>query len=558
MAELGLVCGPADPLPEAAQSYRLIERLGSGGQADVYKAVRLSGGVSSAPVSVKVFRPEKQRTLEAQFRSWDKGDAVLMDLLSRGVPGICRRIDAFYGPPPHRPGAARAEHLVPYQVLEYLPGNDLRELLPRKDRPRIDAVAVLHVIAKVLDAMHRPHSNEIHPAVHLDIKPSNVIVSPSGEAKVIDFTGARYAAPSHITTIAYTPEAAGPEARGGRVGPSYDVHGFGAVAFFLVTGIQPRGDTTQTTSATTPGEAVLRRHPVLDADPRLRAHLLAPLADAPRDRPPTVALPDWIDELASIMQASRAPGLGVDWKSSRVVSAATATRKVPVQAHGLGEPDTIAHHKPPADPTTVASASPTSADLPQTRKVAKAASGAGQPARPGSGTVTATASVSPAAPTSGAGLYGRGVAQPVRPQRAAPQSDTAHTPRPPEAPAEPPRPWGGTDGKFNTLMSGSELSVVGALFAFVCWGIWAIANWRDSGIGIHIFTFVLVLVVAAGVFAMARLLGTLVIVRLLKRTRRTARLSHLATGIFLVLAGIDFLKGVAFLVDFWAWLGEWF
>ncbi|HZE41915.1 MAG TPA: hypothetical protein VE172_24210, partial [Stackebrandtia sp.] len=285
MAEkLDLVCGPADPLPESTQSFRLVERLGSGGQADVYKAVRQSGGVSSAPVTVKVFRPSADREIAAQFRSWDKGDAVLMDLGGRGINGICRRIDAFYGPPPHRPGTQPGPNPVPYQVLEYLPGLDLRQLLPDRQRLPIDAVAVLRVLAGVLNAMHRPNSPEIHPSLHMDIKPSNVIILPSGEARVIDFTGARYSSPSHLTTISFTPENAGPEARGGRVGASYDVHGFGSVAFFLVTGVQPRSDSPQGHSSDASGWSQLRRHPTVDADARLREHLLAPLSDEPRDR----------------------------------------------------------------------------------------------------------------------------------------------------------------------------------------------------------------------------------------------------------------------------------
>ena len=55
-ALLDLACGPAGPLPETYQRYRLVAHLGSGGQADVYRAVRLCGGVTSAPLTVKVFR----------------------------------------------------------------------------------------------------------------------------------------------------------------------------------------------------------------------------------------------------------------------------------------------------------------------------------------------------------------------------------------------------------------------------------------------------------------------------------------------------------------------
>ena len=96
-ALLDLVCGPASPLPETYQRYRLVAHLGSGGQADVYRAVRLCGGVTSAPLTVKVFRVDPQRPLVDELRSWDKGDAVLMDLNNRGVAGIDGTVSTAVG-----------------------------------------------------------------------------------------------------------------------------------------------------------------------------------------------------------------------------------------------------------------------------------------------------------------------------------------------------------------------------------------------------------------------------------------------------------------------------
>src|SRR5689334_16821357 len=169
-ALLDLVCGPASPLPETYQRYRLVAHLGSGGQAEVYRAVRLSGGVTSAPVTVKVFRVDPRRPLEDELRSWDKGDAVLMDLNNRGVSGICRRADGFYGPPPHRPGEApEPGNAVPYQIYDYLHGVNLRsyilssgpaampaEALNAGPGPRLNAVAALRTLAGVLRALHHP------------------------------------------------------------------------------------------------------------------------------------------------------------------------------------------------------------------------------------------------------------------------------------------------------------------------------------------------------------------------------------------------------------------
>jgi eukaryotic-like serine/threonine-protein kinase len=196
-ALLDLVCGPASPLPETYQRYRLVAHLGSGGQADVYRAVRLCGGVTSAPLTVKVFRVDPQRPLVDELRSWDKGDAALMDLNNRGVPAICRRADGFYGPPPHRPGErAAAGDAVPYQVYDYLHGINLREYISQRaglasGARRLNALTTLKTLSGVLRNLHFPQDGGSTPVLHMDIKPSNLMVLTNGEVRLIDFTGAR-------------------------------------------------------------------------------------------------------------------------------------------------------------------------------------------------------------------------------------------------------------------------------------------------------------------------------------------------------------------------------
>lgn len=102
------------------------------------------------------------------------------------------------------------------------------------------------------------------------------------------------------------------------------------------------------------------------------------------------------------------------------------------------------------------------------------------------------------------------------------------------------------------LRVGGEWTSMGVLFAFVCWGIWAISS-RGSDIGALFLSFVLVLLIAAGVFTLARLLGRVVLERSLGRIRRSARGAHLATAVFLVGAGIAYLGQTAWVVDAWTW-----
>src|SRR5258706_13826754 len=298
-ALLDLVCGPASPLPETHQRYRLVAHLGSGGQADVYRAVRVCGGVTSAPMTVKVFRVDPQRPIADELRSWDKGDAALMDPKNRGVPGICRRADGFYGPPPHRPGERPAPgDAVPIQVYDYLHGVNLREYVTQRSSSapgarRLNAVSALKTLGLVLQHLHHPRETGATPVLHMDVKPSNLMVLATGEVRLIDFTGARYFREEEITQIAYTPESGGPEAFGGvkYVGPAYDVHGFGAVAYFLVTGAYPRVDGRSNGpvagDVSPPPWNVLRRHPLLGSGPTLPGHPPAPPPRPAAGRPGT-------------------------------------------------------------------------------------------------------------------------------------------------------------------------------------------------------------------------------------------------------------------------------
>ena len=66
--------------------------------------------------------------------------------------------------------------------------------------------------------------------------------------------------------------------------------------------------------------------------------------------------------------------------------------------------------------------------------------------------------------------------------------------------------------------------------------------------------FVLVLLVAAGLFALFRLVGKLVLVRRMGRVRRSAKGSHAVTGLFLVAAGVEYLRETPWVVSFVTWL----
>jgi hypothetical protein len=101
------------------------------------------------------------------------------------------------------------------------------------------------------------------------------------------------------------------------------------------------------------------------------------------------------------------------------------------------------------------------------------------------------------------------------------------------------------------LRRGGEWSFAGMLFAFVCWGIWAISS--DGDLTTPVVVFVVSLLVAAGLFALSRLVGRLVLERQFGRVRRTARGSHVVAGIFLVGVGVAHLRQTEWVMTAFNW-----
>ncbi len=603
---LDLVCGPASPLPETYQRYRLVAHIGSGGQAEVFRAVRLCGGVTSAPMTVKVFRVDPRRPLVDELRSWDKGDAALMDLNNRGVTGICRRADGFYGPPPHKPGE-RPHHTdaVPYQVYDYLHGINLREYVATKaglsgepGARRLSAVGALRTLAGVLRALHHPGEVGATPVLHMDVKPSNVMVLTNGQVRLIDFTGARYWRHEEITQIAYTPEAGGPEAFGGvsQVSPAYDVHGFGAVAYFLVTGAYPRVESSRSSEgagagpldAPPPPWSVLRKHPMLESRPALRDHLHAPVADRPGDRPSTLELPAWVDRLAELVRLAGVPDIGVDWhasapaESQRIVARATVagTETGAFQRIERLERELVELRAAVAAPASPAGAGSAGVGSAGVGSAGVGSAGAGGAARHGTAVATAVGPLPPrtrvaepngAAPSSGAAAgaapssgAGAGAAPSSGAGAGAPGQIRGRASVPPPKPVErsedlgEPISIGGrawrppARDQLRNLKRGWELSGTGAIFAFIGWGIWAVSS--HGRLLVPALAFGVVLLVAAGVFAICRLLGRIVLEQRMGRTRHGAVVSHAITGLFLAAAGVAYLRQTEWVVRAYEWV----
>ncbi len=203
--------------------YTLLEVLGDGGMARVYLA---HDNVLERDVALKVLREHyaDDEAFVERFRREARSAAAL------NHPGIVQVYDQ---------GRAQEEEDGTYYIaMEYVPGGTLKERIVREG-PLDHRVAagVALCIAEALNAAHE------HGIVHRDIKPHNVLLSASGEAKVADFGIARAASSKTVTetnlilgTSAYmSPE----QVRGERVGPASDLYSLGVVLYEMLTGEQP-------------------------------------------------------------------------------------------------------------------------------------------------------------------------------------------------------------------------------------------------------------------------------------------------------------------------------
>ena len=204
--------------------YAIVRTLGSGGVADVYLA---HDQVLDRDVALKMLN--RSRSQDDEFVERFRREARSAAALSH--PNIVSIYDR-----------GEDENGSCYISMEYLPGGTLKDRISRKGRlsPKVAAEVAVQ-IAEALTAAHE------RGVVHRDIKPQNVLVTRSGDVKVVDFGIARAESESSITranlvlgTAAYmSPE----QATGGKVGPQSDLYSLGVVMYEMLTGEVPyRGD----------------------------------------------------------------------------------------------------------------------------------------------------------------------------------------------------------------------------------------------------------------------------------------------------------------------------
>lgn len=206
---------PTPRHPESIGPYTVLEAVGSGGRGTVYRAVRdVAGG--SQQVALKRLR-DPLTTPELLDR-FQREQRILAGLSHHA---IARFFDA---------GVDGAGH--PYLVLEWIDGQPLHHYaasLPLAERVRL--------IVQVLDALQAAHQSLV---VHLDIKPSNILVDRSGNVRLIDFGTAKLlsAEGAATETRQLTPSYASPEQlRGEPVSTATDIY---STALTLLELVHPR------------------------------------------------------------------------------------------------------------------------------------------------------------------------------------------------------------------------------------------------------------------------------------------------------------------------------
>ena len=262
------------------ERYRVRDRIGSGGMADVYEAEDTHLG---RDVAIKLLHRRFSR--DQQFVERFRREASAAARLQH--PHVVSVYD-------------RGEHDGTYYIaMERLEGRTLKDLIV--EEAPIDQRRVVDLGLQIVDAAHFAHE---HGVIHRDLKPHNVIVGPRDDVKVTDFGIARAGASEMTETgsIMGTAQYLSPEqAEGHAVTASSDVYSIGIVLYEMLTGRVPFEADSAVTIAlkhlTEAPEPPSVHRP--DVHPALEAVVMRALAKDPADRYETAA------DLAADLRAAR-------------------------------------------------------------------------------------------------------------------------------------------------------------------------------------------------------------------------------------------------------------
>jgi serine/threonine protein kinase/uncharacterized protein YraI len=201
-------------------SYEIIEEIGKGGMATVFRAFQPSIG---RYVAIKIIH----RAIAA--------DSTALERFQREARLIARLEHPHLLPVYDYDGA----HDPPYIVMRYLEGGTLKEVLDHGRLPLGDVNHIMRQVSSALDYAHR------QTVVHRDIKPSNIMIDPEGNAFLMDFGIARLTGSNEgLTQTGFavgTPGYMAPEQGMGMANIDHraDIYALGVMVFQMVTGQMP-------------------------------------------------------------------------------------------------------------------------------------------------------------------------------------------------------------------------------------------------------------------------------------------------------------------------------
>ena len=214
MIKIGMMIG---------ERYEILEKIGTGGMSDVYKA---KDHKLNRFVAVKVLKQEfsENANFVSKFRVEAQAAAGLMH------PNIVNVYDVG------------EENGIYFIVMELVEGITLKKYIEKKARLSVkEATSIAIQVSMGIEAAHNNH------IIHRDIKPQNIIISKEGKVKVTDFGIAKAATSNTITSnvmgsVHYTSQE---QARGGYSDEKSDIYSLGITLFEMLTGRVPfNGETT--------------------------------------------------------------------------------------------------------------------------------------------------------------------------------------------------------------------------------------------------------------------------------------------------------------------------
>jgi nucleotide-binding universal stress UspA family protein len=218
--------GPGQLEPgQVIDGFRLVERTHQGGMAHLWRVMRVDDGDDSLPLIMKVPRIQGGDD-PATIVGFEVEQMIMPALSGTHVPRFVAKGDFTR---------------QPYIVMECIAGNSLRTRFEQAPLPLAEVIEVGWKVATALHDLHRQH------VVHLDVKPSNIMFRPTGEAVLVDFGLSRHdLLPDLLDEEFELPMGTGPymspeQVQFVRNDPRSDLFALGVLLYHLATGHRPFG-----------------------------------------------------------------------------------------------------------------------------------------------------------------------------------------------------------------------------------------------------------------------------------------------------------------------------